>query len=334
METKPEKFILVTGATSGIGLAFVKRLSMEFKRIYQLHICIACRNMTKGNVVKDELEFRHKGVTVDLVKMDVSNVQSVKCAAEQIRHLYTRLDYVYLNAGILPVSKFHVRYALNTMFSKDVLQMFKTGLGMFTTTDETTKEGVKSIFATNVLGHFVLVNELIPVLTSQSEDHHGQVIWTTSSNASKKSFKLNDVTCQQGSQPYSSSKYAMEGVSIEMNKRLNSLGIYSHVSDPGTVKTNITKGVVAEWLWYFLIPFMWMLRLFLPNFTIYPYNACHSMVWLFQQDPEKLEDRCRYCSYTNVFNTNYIHTETLAPSRFESELIYDQVKKVSKRVCS
>uniref|UniRef100_H2ZBV5 3-keto-steroid reductase n=1 Tax=Ciona savignyi TaxID=51511 RepID=H2ZBV5_CIOSA len=217
MGTIPERYVVITGATSGIGLALVNRLASEFNQNHRLHLCLLCRNMSKGSLVKQDIESHHKTVVVDLVKMDVSSVQSVRAASQKIINMYSRIDCMYLNAGIMPVAKFNIPYVMKTMFTSEGLQMFKTGLGMFSANDGTTVDGVKNIFATNVLGHFILVDEVIPVLTSQNDQHCAQIIWTGSTNASKKSFKLNDVTCKNG-----------------------------HVADPGTAKTNINKGFCCK----------------------------------------------------------------------------------------
>lgn len=63
------------------------------------------------------------------------------------------------------------------------------------------------------------IRELEPVLCHASQT--SQLIWTSSSNAHRSAFNLEDIQHQGGTQPYSSSKYASDLLSLALNTHYN-----------------------------------------------------------------------------------------------------------------
>ncbi len=63
------------------------------------------------------------------------------------------------------------------------------------------------------------VRELEPLLCQI--DHNSLVIWTSSSNAQRSAFSLDDIQHQKGREPYSSSKYASDLLSLALNRHYN-----------------------------------------------------------------------------------------------------------------
>lgn len=121
------KSILITGANGGIGKDTARQLALikETEKIY-----LACRNETKAKVAKADLEKVTGRSIFEVIIMDVSKTASVKKA---IAILKEPIDAIILNAG--------------GMGGKSPLKI--------------TEEGVTQMFATNVLGHVVLVDELL-----------------------------------------------------------------------------------------------------------------------------------------------------------------------------
>ncbi|MTI30621.1 SDR family NAD(P)-dependent oxidoreductase [Xanthovirga aplysinae] len=121
------KKILITGANVGIGKDTARQLAMknETEKIY-----LACRNETKAIAAKKDLEKKTGRSIFEIIVMDVSDIDSVKTA---VLNLPEPIDALIMNAG---------------------------GLGG-KTRDRLTKEGATQIFASNVLGHVVLTDELI-----------------------------------------------------------------------------------------------------------------------------------------------------------------------------
>jgi len=121
------KKIMITGANSGLGLETARQLALlnETEKIF-----LACRNQSKATAAKNELEKETQRNIFEIVLMDVSSPESVRIAVQQLNE---PIDALIMNAG---------------------------GTGG-KTPNKLTKEGVTQLFASNVIGHVVLVNELI-----------------------------------------------------------------------------------------------------------------------------------------------------------------------------
>lgn len=82
------KSVLVTGASTGIGLGLTKKLLNEGAAVIAI---------TRSGEIAD---FSHPNLTI--VQCDISNEESIKNAAEQINTLGIKLDCLVNNAGIGP----------------------------------------------------------------------------------------------------------------------------------------------------------------------------------------------------------------------------------------
>jgi NAD(P)-dependent dehydrogenase (short-subunit alcohol dehydrogenase family) len=121
------KRILVTGANGGIGKDTARQLALikETEKIY-----LACRNKEKADAAKKSLEASTGRSIFEIVIVDVSDVDSVRAA---VKSLDEPIDALIMNAG---------------------------GMGG-KNPEKITKDGVTQMFATNVLGHVVLLDELV-----------------------------------------------------------------------------------------------------------------------------------------------------------------------------
>ena len=90
---------IITGATSGVGLAAAKRIAKG-----GADLILVCRNPEKGSKVKDEIEKEH-GVKVDIVTADFSDLDQVRRAATVILEKNVRIDFLVNNAGIHNTSR-------------------------------------------------------------------------------------------------------------------------------------------------------------------------------------------------------------------------------------
>ncbi|MBO9449849.1 SDR family NAD(P)-dependent oxidoreductase [Tropicibacter sp. R16_0] len=123
----PIQSVLITGANAGLGREAARQLAMQ-KGVAKIYL--ACRNRTKAEVARAALEHETGRKIFDIVLMDVTDPASVRAA---VADLSTPIDAVILNAG---------------------------GTGG-RTPNSLTGAGVTNIFATNVLGHVVLVDALL-----------------------------------------------------------------------------------------------------------------------------------------------------------------------------
>lgn len=123
----PIQTVLITGANAGLGKEAAKQLAAQ-KGIEKIYL--ACRNKEKAEAAKASLEADTGRQIFEIIIMDVSDPQSVKTA---VSDLNKAVDAVVLNAG---------------------------GTGG-KTPNKVDANGVTHIFAANVLGHVVLVEELL-----------------------------------------------------------------------------------------------------------------------------------------------------------------------------
>lgn len=121
------KSILITGANGGLGKDSARQLALikGTEKIY-----LACRNMAKAKEAKLSLEKTTGKAIFEIVIMDVSDPKSVRSAVAGLKE---PIDALIMNAG--------------GMGGKEPLKM--------------TSDGVTSLFAANVLGHVVLLDELL-----------------------------------------------------------------------------------------------------------------------------------------------------------------------------
>ncbi len=121
------KRVLITGANVGLGKECARQVALldSVERVY-----LGCRNLEKAEDARAELEERTGRDGFQVLQMDTSDLNSVRAA---VRALPQPLDGLVMNAG---------------------------GIGGATPNALTT-DGVTQVFAANVLGHALLVDELI-----------------------------------------------------------------------------------------------------------------------------------------------------------------------------
>ncbi|XP_038151032.1 3-keto-steroid reductase/17-beta-hydroxysteroid dehydrogenase 7-like [Cyprinodon tularosa] len=322
-----EKVVIVTGANSGIGLALCERLLTEDSHV---RLCLACRNLERAGAARAALLASHSTACVELLKLDVGSMQSVLSAAEEIKSRYNRIDFMYLNAGIMPNPAVDIRAFFKGLFSRNVINMFATAEGLLTQQDRLNSDGLQEVFATNLFGYFLLIRELEPLLCQPG--HTSRLVWTSSSNARRSAFSIEDIQHRRGKEPYSSSKYASDMLSLALNKHKNQQGLFSSVICPGLVMTNLTYGILPSFFWTLIMPIMWLIRIFTNTFTLTPYNGAEALHWLFLQKPESLDPRAKYHSLTSGLGKNYTEPRRMDLDDEMTEVFYSKLVELEKAV--
>lgn len=121
------KSVLITGANAGLGKESARQLA-ESSKVES--IILGCRNLEKANIAKKELETVTGKKIFQILQIDVSDLDSVRNA---VSSLNKPLDALIMNAGGMGGKNFN----------------------------NLTKYGVTEQFAVNVLGHYLLLKELL-----------------------------------------------------------------------------------------------------------------------------------------------------------------------------
>src|ERR1700760_3985075 len=126
MNALAEKTVLITGANAGIGKEVARQLALrpEIGRVY-----LACRSKDRALTAKAELESATDRHIFDIILVDVADLGSVRGGLAAIDG---SVDAVVMNAGVIGPQS----------------------MGL-------TPDGVTTVFATNVLGHVVLLEGLL-----------------------------------------------------------------------------------------------------------------------------------------------------------------------------
>ncbi|WP_054950501.1 SDR family NAD(P)-dependent oxidoreductase [Numidum massiliense] len=91
-----DKFVVITGANSGIGKAAALKFAIE-----GYHVIMACRNMEISQRVQREIAATANNDNVDLMKLDVSSFGSIRTFCASLKTKYPRLDILIHNAAYL-----------------------------------------------------------------------------------------------------------------------------------------------------------------------------------------------------------------------------------------
>jgi NAD(P)-dependent dehydrogenase (short-subunit alcohol dehydrogenase family) len=217
-----DKVIIITGATSGIGLATAKELAG--KGAYIIGTGRSAERCAKAE--KEIMENCPNG-KVCYIRADLSSLTEVKRLAALIRERLAsnginHIDVLINNAGT--VSSWYV----------------------------STVDGFELQFAVNHLAPFLLTGELLPLLQHSKE---GTVIGVSSGSHYRTKMHWKDVLLRKHYNcllAYKQSKLANVLFATELNRRAGKVGssIRAYAVDPGLVNTDIglkgTDGIVRK----------------------------------------------------------------------------------------
>src|ERR1700722_17699441 len=127
---------VITGANTGLGYETAAALADRGAQVV-----LAVRNLDKGKDAAARITAQSPGANVALQDLDLTSLDSIRAAAEQLRAEHDRIDLLINNAGVMWTPK------------------------------STTKDGFELQFGTNHLGHFaftgLLLDRLLPVAGSR-----------------------------------------------------------------------------------------------------------------------------------------------------------------------
>ena len=202
-----DKVAIVTGGYSGIGLETTKGLVLAGAKVIipAKRPEIAFKNLN-GIVSED-----------NVIKMDLSDLNSVKEFTDSFKENFSKLDLLINNAGIMACPE--------------------TRIG----------NNWESQFAVNHIGHFLLTNELMDMM----EDVEGARFVSLSSSAhSLTGILWDDIHFQKTPydkwMAYGQSKTACSLMAIEFNTRMKDKGVEGFAVHPGGIITPLQRHLEKE----------------------------------------------------------------------------------------
>ncbi len=217
------KTIVITGATSGIGLATAKILT---------------------------------GAGADVIGIGRS-AERCEAAENLLRRINPegRVDYLVANLALQSQVR-RMAYEVRMLLARDGkvgLDGLVNNAGTFTYWLTYTPEGFEMQWAVNHLAPFLVTHELLPLLEAASA---ARVVTVSSGSHYGTRLKWEDLQLRRhynGLLAYQQTKLANVLFTLELNRRLGSAStVHAFAADPGLVKTEIgLKGTPAmvRWVW-------------------------------------------------------------------------------------
>lgn len=204
----PFRTTVITGATSGIGRETALALAKKDHALYLL-----VRNVAKGEELKKELITQTGNRSIFVVHCDLTDMQTVKLAADELKGKLFAINVLINNAG-----------GINTQ-------------------RKLSKDGIELTFAMNHLGHFLLTMNLLPLL----QKGQARVI-NVSSEAHKMARPqlLNDVQFKEGYsawKAYGLAKLCNIYFTKSLAEKYAQSGITAYALHPGIVKSDFWTGL-------------------------------------------------------------------------------------------
>lgn len=208
---------VVTGASSGLGVETARVLAGAGARVL-----LVARNPTKLERALSGLRRGNPGDLFDTALMDLSNLDSVRSAAADVRARYPEIHLLINNAGIMacPLAR--------------------------------TAQGFEMQFGTNHLGHFLFTTALLPSLLAAARNSElaSRVVCLSSAAHRLGAFNFEDPHYRQREYnkwiAYGESKTANALFALELDRRYRDRGIRAFSVHPGVIDTELGRHLSQE----------------------------------------------------------------------------------------
>ncbi len=198
------KQVLLTGATSGIGLAAAVELARRGARL-----AIVARSKERAAEAVHQVNAATPAAMVDVLEADLSSQASVRALAAKALEHYPKLDVLVNNAGAIYETR------------------------------DLTEDGIERTWATNHLAPFLLTTLLEDRL---KESAPARVITTSSDAHQRARIPFDDLAAERsyglrGFERYGQSKLANILFTLELARQLEGTGVSAYCFHPGLVNT-------------------------------------------------------------------------------------------------
>ena len=200
---------VVTGANTGLGYETATALAAK-----GAHVVLAVRNIAKGEAAADLIARAHPGASVAIQELDLTSLESIRSAADQIRAEHDSIDLLINNAGVMMTPK------------------------------STTEDGFELQFGTNHLGHFALTNLLLDRVVAAPASR----IVTVSSVGHRfaNGIRFDDLQWDREYsrvRAYGQSKLANLMFTYELQRRLRGTETIAVAAHPGGSNTELVRNL-------------------------------------------------------------------------------------------
>jgi NAD(P)-dependent dehydrogenase (short-subunit alcohol dehydrogenase family) len=203
---------VITGANTGLGYETAAALAAK-----GAHVVLAVRNLDKGKDAADRIAAASSGASVSLQELDLTSLESIRAAADQLRSNYDTIDLLINNAGVMVTPK------------------------------STTKDGFELQFGTNHLGHFALTGLLLDRVLAAK----GSRIVTVSSQghrAARRGIRFDDLQWEHSYSrigAYGQAKLANLMFTYQLQRRLTGTDTIAAAAHPGGANTELGRHMPA-----------------------------------------------------------------------------------------
>ncbi len=237
------KTVLITGADGDIGRETTLGIARKGAAIV-----MACIDLNLARPVCEAVKKESGNSNIELMQIDLASLASIREFAQQFSQKCQRLDVLINNAGV------------------------------YCHTRQETRDGFEKTIGINLLGHFLLINSLLPVIKQTP----GSRIINLSSNAHYQSkFNVSDINWQKrkysGFPAYADSKLAIVLSTQELAERLKDAGVTANAVHPGHTATAIWNIWPGKW-------YQALLDKIINRFMITPEEGAQASIFLAGSD--------------------------------------------------
>jgi NAD(P)-dependent dehydrogenase (short-subunit alcohol dehydrogenase family) len=203
------KRILVTGVSAGLGVETARSLTAHGAQVVG-----AARDLTKAEAATTQVrkDAAAHGGSFELVELDLASLKSVRACADRLLAQDEAFDVVIANAGVMATPFGH------------------------------TADGYETQFGTNLLGHFVLINRIAPLIRTG-----GRLINLSSSGHRYSNVDLQDPNFERTPyEPfvaYGRSKTANILFAVAFDERHRKRGVRAAAVHPGGINTELGRHI-------------------------------------------------------------------------------------------